>query len=260
MSGAATTIDVMTIVERFQSLHAGGFFVMPNAWDQGSARILEGLGFPAIATTSSGLAAALGRGDHEVRRDEVVEHVRQLTSTVSIPVSVDAETCYPDDDGGIAETVRQLAQAGASGFSIEDHIPGDGLLPINDAAGRVREAVSAAAPYGLVVTARAENALHGLDDIDDIVARLTAYRDAGADVVFAPALTARHDIEAIVNVGPPVSFLRWDGAPGLDELAELGVRRVSTGGSFPQVAYDAFTAAAKKLRSSSSSSPAAPPA
>ena len=140
---------------------------MPNAWDVGSARILESLGFSAIATTSGGFAASLGRMDQEVTLDEVVAHVRSLTEAVGIPLSVDAENCYSETDDGIRETVDRLADAGAAGFSIEDYSPAFGIYPLEAALSRVAVAVEAAQSHGLVVTARAENYLYDIDDLED---------------------------------------------------------------------------------------------
>ncbi len=237
----------------FRDLHAAQeLFVMPNAWDVGSARILASLGFPALATTSQGFAWTLGKRDQEVNRDELVAHVAALAAATPLPVNVDSERCYPDDPGGITETIRQLAEAGAAGCSIEDYDPGaDAIEPLEIAVERVAEGVAAAhaQPDPLVLTARAENHLYGLDDLDDTIARLVAYRDAGADVVYAPGLTDAAAIARVVDeVGIPVNVLALVTAPTIPELAELGVGRVSTGSLLTSAAYGALAAAARELQ------------
>src|SRR4051812_47732936 len=174
---------------RFRELHEREqLFVMPNPWDVGSARLLAAAGFEALATTSAGFALALGRLDHGVTRDELVAHVADLAAATDLPLNVDSEQLYPDDPGGVAETVRLLAAAGAAGCSVEDYDPGaQRIEDVQVAAARVAEAAGAA--DGMVLTARAENHLNGVDDLDDTIARLVAYRDAGADAVYAPGLT-----------------------------------------------------------------------
>ncbi len=238
----------MTAVERFRELHDEGLFVMPNAWDIGSAKLLAHLGFSAVATTSSGHAASLGRPDQHVRRDELLAHAEALATAVPVPVSVDAEACFPDEPGGVARTVELIAATGAAGCSIEDYDPERGLLAPDLAVERVREATVAASGHGLVLTARAENRLYGVDDLDDTIARLTAYREAGADVLYAPGLRDAADIRRVVDaVTAPVNVLAVPGAPATAELARLGVRRVSTGGALAWVAYGALAAAAREL-------------
>lgn len=235
--------------DRFRQLHDAGLFVMPNPWDVGSARLLASLGFPALATTSSGHAASLGRLDQRVTRDELVAHVAQLAEAVEVPLSVDAERCFAEDADGVADTVELLCQAGAAGISIEDYTPGAGLDSLTTAAERVAAAADAAHRHGVVLTARAENHLYGVDDLDDTVARLRAYRDAGADVVYAPGLRALDAIARIVtDVGGPVNVLAGPKVPSIDELAAAGVRRVSTGGALAYAAYGALVAAAEELR------------
>ena len=235
--------------ERFRRLHDDGLFVMPNPWDHGSARLLASLGFPALATTSAGLAAALGRTDQHVTRDELVASVAALAASVDVPLSVDAEHGYPREPGGVTATVRLLADAGAAGCSVEDYDPVTGRIdPLEVAAERVAEAAAAAAEHGLVLTARAENHLYGVDDLDDTIARLCAYRDAGADVVYAPGLVDRDAIARVVSeTGVPVNVLLRRGGPSVSELAALGVRRVSTGGALARAAYGALVAAAREL-------------
>lgn len=223
---------------------------MPNAWDVGSARLLEGLGFEAIATTSAGFAWSLGRNDQRVSRDELVTHVETLAAATGLPVSVDSEDCFPDEPGGVAQTVAMLAGAGAAGCSIEDYDPrADAIRDRELAVQRVAEAVQAAHASGLVLTARCENLLHGVEDLEDTIARLTAYRAAGADVVYAPALTSMAEISRVVEeVGGPVNVLALAGTPSVGELKALGVRRVSTGSLLASAAYGGLVRGATELR------------
>ncbi len=237
---------------RFRALHAGGrLFVMPNPWDVGSARLLESLGFEALATTSAGFAWSLGKLDQRVTRDELVAHVRALAAATSLPLNVDSERCYPDDPGGVAETVRLLAEAGAAGCSIEDYDPAaDRIDDVEVAAGRVAEAAQAAhrldAP--IVLTGRAENHIRGVDDLDDTIARLVAYRDAGADCLYAPGLTDLDRIRRVVEaVGAPVNVLTLAAGPTIADLASAGVRRVSTGSLLAGAAYGALVGGAREL-------------
>ncbi|MCO1653505.1 isocitrate lyase/PEP mutase family protein [Pseudonocardia humida] len=249
-STSTTDASTTELRGRFHALHRSGLFVMPNPWDVGSARMLAGLGFPALATTSSGHAAALGRRDQEVTRDELVEHVAALVAAVPVPISVDAERCFADDPAGVAETVRLLAATGAAGCSIEDYDPGAGRIDdLATAAERVGAAARAAHVAGMVLTARADQHLYDdAADLDDTIERLRAYRAAGADVVYAPGLRALPDIERLVAaVGAPVNVLALPGAPAVAELAAAGVRRVSTGGALARAAYAAATEAARAL-------------
>lgn len=229
---------------------------MPNAWDIGSARLLASLGFPAIATTSSGHAAALGRQDQHVTRDELLVHVEALVGAVEIPVSVDAERCFADDPAGVAETVRLIAEAGASGCSIEDYDPRSGSIdPLAVAVERVAAAARAARDHGMVLTARAENHLYGLGDLADTITRLQNYRDAGAEVLYAPGLMTAAEIQLVVEeVGVPVNVLAMRRTPSVPELSGLGVRRVSTGGGLARAAYGALAAAARELLDAGTSS------
>lgn len=235
--------------DRFRALHGSGLFVMPNPFDAGSARLLEHLGSEALATTSSGFAATLGRPDQRVTRDELVAHVAAICAAVGIPVNVDAESCYPDAEGGITRTVDLLAEAGAAGISIEDVEPGAGSIRDRDeATARVATAARAARRHGIVLTARADQLLYGSRDLDDVVGRLCAYRDAGAEVVYAPGLTELEDVRRVVDaVGVPVNVLALRTAPPVAELASAGVRRVSTGGGLAWAAYGAVAAAATEL-------------
>lgn len=238
---------------RFRALHEREqLFVMPNPWDVGSARLLAWCGFEALATTSAGFAWSLGKLDGAVTREELVAHVAELAAATPLPLNVDSERCYPDDPGGVAETVSLLAEAGAAGCSIEDYNPAaDGMDSVDVAAARVAEAAGAAHRLAepLVLTARAENHIRGVDDLDDTLARLTAYRDAGADVVYAPGLADLDQIASVVRaVGLPVNVLALPHGPRVPELASVGVRRVSTGGALARAAYGALVRDAEELR------------
>jgi 2-methylisocitrate lyase-like PEP mutase family enzyme len=241
--------------ERFRRLHDAGLFVMPNPWDAGSARLLAALGFPALATTSSGHAATLGRPDRHVARDELLAHAAALAAAVDVPVSVDAERCYAETPAGVAETVELIARTGAAGCSIEDYDPvSRGIDPADRAAERVEAAARAAHARGLVLTARAENHLFDAAGLDDTIARLRAYRAAGADVVYAPGLVDLGDIARLVSeVAAPVNVLARHDGPATAELAAVGVRRVSTGGALLKAAYGALVRAGRELLDSGTS-------
>ncbi|HEV3329010.1 MAG TPA: isocitrate lyase/phosphoenolpyruvate mutase family protein [Acidimicrobiales bacterium] len=243
-------MDHDTARARFRLLHESGTFTMPNAYDEGSARLLADLGFEAVATTSSGHAATLGRRDMTVTRDELVAHAAALARATALPLSVDAEQCFPDEAGGVAGTVERLAEAGAAGCSIEDWDPRAARIePLEVATARVAEAAPAASAAGMVLTARAENLLRGVDDLDDTIARLGAYRDAGAGCVYAPGLVDADAIRrVVVEVGAPLNVLLLRGGPSRDALAGIGVRRLSVGGWLAFVAYGAMVRAATHLR------------
>ena len=248
--GQDALVSVADRRARFRELHAGErLFVMPNPWDVGSARMLESLGFEALATTSAGFAWSLGKLDQHVTRDELVAHVGELTAATSLPFNVDSERCYPDDPGGVAETVRLLAEAGAAGCSIEDYDPATGRIDdAGLAAERVAEAAEAAHAAGIVLTGRCENHLHGVDDLDDTIGRLVAYRDARADCLYAPGLVDLAQIRAVVDaVAAPVNVLARPDGPAISELESVGVRRVSTGSSLALAAYLALLGGAEEL-------------
>lgn len=238
----------------FLALHQRGQpLLMPNPWDLGSARLFETLGFAALATTSSGFAATLARPDGAVSRDEAVAHAAAIAAGTDLPVSADLENCFADDPAGVAETVRMAVAAGLAGCSVEDHT-GRAEDPIYDrsfAVERVAAAAEAAhsGPVHLVLTARAENHLHGRPYLADTIARLQDYAAAGADVVFAPGVT-RHDelAELVAAVGKPVSALAMPGMASVAELAAIGVSRISTGGALAYAAFGAAAAAATELR------------
>jgi len=241
----------MTVTDaraEFRRLHGSGCFVMPNAPDAGSARLLAAVGATAVATTSSGFAATLGRRDMTVTRDELVAHVRALCAAVTVPVSVDAERCFADDTAGVADTVERLAAAGAAGCSIEDWDPVAGRIdPIERSVERVVAAAGVAHAHGMVLTARCEHHLRGIDDLDATLRRLEAYRDAGADALFAPGLRDLESAARIVAVGLPVNVLVLPGAPTVAELAAVGVRRISVGGMLTWTMYGALVANARHL-------------
>jgi 2-methylisocitrate lyase-like PEP mutase family enzyme len=236
---------------RFLELHRPGQpLLMPNAWDAGSAKVLASLGFQALATTSSGFAATLGRLDYHVTREEALEHSRTIAGATDVPVSADLENAYADDPDGVAETVRVASETGLAGCSVED-FSGRDDEPIYDlafAAERVKAAAEAAHP-GFVLTARAENYLHGRRDLGETIARLHAYQEAGADVLFAPGLRQAQDIRQLVSsVDRPVSVLALPGGPTVAELAELGVARISVGGALAFNGLGALVEAATELR------------
>lgn len=246
--------------ERFRALHEEGTFLMPNPHDVGSCRLLSALGFPALATTSGGFAASRGRPDMSTSREELVEHVRLLCAATDLPVNVDAEQCFPEREGGVARTVELLAEVGAAGCSIEDWNPERREVDsLSEATDRVGAAARAADRAGLVLTARAENHLRGRDDLDDTIARLSSYRDAGAHVAYAPALTELSAIARVVEeVGGPVNVLLLPGGPTRDQLADVGVRRISVGSALAKIAYGALVLAAQHLLATGSLSEDAP--
>jgi 2-methylisocitrate lyase-like PEP mutase family enzyme len=235
----------------FLALHVPGTpLLMPNPWDLGSAKLLVAAGFAALATTSSGFAATLGRRDGAITRDEALAHATAMSAAVSVPVSADLENCFADDAAGVAETVRLATRTGLAGCSVEDYGREAGVYDRALAVERVAAAAEAAhaGPETLALTARAENHIRGRDDIDDTIARLQAYRDAGADVLFAPGLTKLDDVRAIVSsVDAPVNVLAGPATPPVAELAEAGVARISVGGSFLYTALGAVLAAAREL-------------
>ncbi len=245
-----TTATAAELRSRFRSLHNDGCFLIPNPFDVGSARLLQFLGFPALATTSSGLAATFGRPDQRVTRDELVAHVAAVCAAVDIPVNVDAEGCYHDDPGSIETTIDLLASAGAAGISIEDFDPASAdILPIDQAVARVERAAVVCQRHGIVLTARAEQMLYGSTDLDETINRLRAYRAAGAEVLYAPGPLDLNAIRRIVEEsGGPINVLAMPGVPPVAELAAAGVRRVSTGGAMAWAAYGGLITAATELR------------
>jgi 2-methylisocitrate lyase-like PEP mutase family enzyme len=240
--------------ERFLALHHGDRpLLLPNAWDAGTARLFASMGFEALATTSSGFAATLGRLDGSVSRDEAIAHSAVMVAATDLPVSADLEHGYAHDPVGVAETVAEAREAGLAGCSVEDFTGdrGDPIYGIDAAAERVAAAVEEAhrGPVRLVLTARAENYLHGRPDLDDTIARLQRFETAGADVVYAPGVTGLDDLRRLVEaVGVPVNVLTYPGVPSVGELAEIGVRRISVGGALAFTALAAVVDAATELR------------
>lgn len=237
---------------RFAELHAAELFLMPNPWDVGSAKLLAAAGFPALATTSAGLAWTLGRDDYEVTRDVLVDHVRAIAGAVDVPLNVDAERCFADDADGVADTVRVLRDAGASGCSIEDwNPPARAVDPIEISVERVAAAAEAAhadPDDRLVLTARCEHLLHGTGDLDEVIDRLVRYREAGADCVYAPGLRTLDQVRAVVEaVEAPVNVLGVMVEGTMTDLAAVGARRVSIGGALASVAYGRTMRAAREL-------------
>ena len=230
----------------FAALHERGCFVIPNPWDAGSARVLEALGFEALATTSSGLAFTFGRLDGGVTLDEVCAHVAELGAVTSLPVSVDLE----DGHGDAPSAIRRVAEAGAVGGSIEDYEREGRLLPLEEAAERVAAAAEVAHSLGFpfVLTGRAENHIRGNPDFDNTIARLQAYEAAGADCLYAPGLRTVDEIAAVCKaVSKPLNVLALPGLSVAD-IASAGARRVSVGGSLTWVAVKAFADAALAIR------------
>ena len=239
--------------DRFLSLHVPGKpLVLPNPWDVGSAKVLESLGYQALATTSSGFAATLGRLDGSVTREEALAHAATIVAATELPVSADLENGFADEPEGVGQTVRLALDAGLAGCSIEDFSgrEDDPIYTLELAAERVAAAAEAAhaGPGRLVLTARSENYLHGRRDLADTIARLEAFQEAGADVLYAPGIRSADDIRAVVeSVDLPVNVLAVSGAPAVSELAELGVSRVSVGGGFAFLAIGALVQAGQEL-------------
>jgi 2-methylisocitrate lyase-like PEP mutase family enzyme len=253
---AATQADK---AQRFQALHARpGAFVIPNPWDAGTARILAGLGFEALTTTSAGLAFTLGRRDGRgaVSREETLANAKAIADATDLPVAADLENGFGDAPAAAAETIRLAGeQAGLVGGSIEDST-GDPARPIYDFGHAVERIAAAAAaaralPFPFVLVARAENFLHGRPDLDDTIRRLQAFEAAGADALFAPGLTRAEDIRAVcAAVGKPVdAVMGLKAAPfSVADLAALGVRRISVGSALSRAALGAFLRAAREIR------------
>ena len=238
----------------FLDLHRGETpLLLANAWDRGSAKLLASLGFDALATTSSGFAATLGRLDGAASREETLTNAAEIVTATELPVSADLENGFADDPLGVGETIALAIDAGLAGCSIED-FTGDRQEPIYELSAAV-ERIEAAAevahsgPVPIVLTARAENYLHGRADLADTIARLQAYERAGADVLYAPGPTDFEEIRQIVAaVGLPVNVLARPGAPSVAELASIGVKRISVGGAFAFAALGAVVEAASELR------------
>jgi len=238
----------------FRKLHEAGCFVIPNPWNVGSARYLQSLGFPALATTSSGYAHAQGFADGAQSRDDVLAHFHELAAATDVPLNADFEDGLADDLDSLADNVTRCIATGVAGLSIEDS-PNDGATPLYAlelAVARVKTARAAIDRAGgeVIFTARAENFVRGVNDLDDVIRRLQAYAAAGADCLYAPGIKTREQIEAVVKAAAPkpVNFLN-SGALGFTvaDLAAMGVRRISVGGSLARVAMHAFIRTATEI-------------
>ncbi|ETZ21998.1 oxaloacetate decarboxylase [Pedobacter sp. V48] len=244
--------------EEFRALHQrAGIFVIPNPWDAGSAKILETLGFKALATTSAGLAYSLAKPDGHaaITREQTLKNVQSIINVTDLPVSADLENGFGDDPLKCAQTIRLAANTGLSGGSIEDATgdPNEPIYPFELSVERIKAAVEAAhsQPYAFTLTARAENLIHGRPDLKDTIKRLVAYADAGADVLFAPGLKTKEEIEAVVKaVAPkPVNVIMGltGGNFSLNMLEDMGVKRVSMGSSLVRAAYGGFFKAVEEI-------------
>ena len=258
MSTQATQATQADKATRFLALHTPGApLLMPNAWDIGSAKLFEALDFTAIATTSGGFAATRGRLDGAMTRPEVLAHTAELAEAVDIPVSADLENCFAHDPEGVAATVEEAIAVALAGGSVEDFTGKTGdyadqpIYKLEYAADRVRAAAEAAhsGPVHFVLTARAENYLHGRTDLADTIKRLQAYQEAGADVLFAPGVVDVEELKQLIkSVDIPVSVLILPNGPDVEALAELGVSRISVGGAVAVAAYGAAIKAVTELR------------
>ncbi|TDE89260.1 isocitrate lyase/phosphoenolpyruvate mutase family protein [Occultella glacieicola] len=237
----------------FHRLHSGGCFVMPNPWDPGTARALEGFGFPALATTSSGFAWTRGRADTKVGLDRVLDHLREIVEAVELPVNADFEGGYAVDPAQVAANVGRAVETGVAGLSIEDssHDPDEPLLPFELSVERVRAARGAidASGSGVLLTARSEGFVVGRPDIAETVRRLRAYAEAGADCLYAPRISSVADIEAVVAAAAPKPVNLLINAPFItvEQAASLGVRRISIGGTLARAAWGAFLGVAREI-------------
>jgi 2-methylisocitrate lyase-like PEP mutase family enzyme len=240
--------------QAFRALHQSGCFVIPNPWSAGSARYLQGLGFKALATTSSGYAHALGYSDGDVTRDMVLAHCREIAQVADIPVNADFEGGYADDPDEVAANVRLCVETGVAGLSIEDFTGNDAdpLYDFDLAVKRVRAARDAIDKAGgdVIFTARTEGFIKNRPDLDETIRRLKAFADAGADCLYSPGIKTREQITATIKaVAPkPINFLN-SGAFGytVNDLAALGVRRISVGGTLARVAMHAFIQSARQI-------------
>ena len=235
--------------EAFRALHEGPAFVIPNPWDAGSARVLAALGFRALASTSSGFAFTLGRLDGHVTLDEVVEHTGALAAATDLPVSIDLEDGKGSSPEQAASAIARVAEAGAVGASIEDWDPRGHLYDVALATERIAAAAEAAhgLDFPFALTARAENHIRGNPDLDDTIARLLAFQEAGADVLFAPGLRTSEEIRTVCEaVSRPVNVLALQGM-SLPEIVDAGARRISLGGGLTWIAVNALADAARRI-------------
>jgi 2-methylisocitrate lyase-like PEP mutase family enzyme len=237
----------------FQALHEGEPFIIPNPWDAGSARLLQTLGYQALATTSSGFAFTLGRRDGGATLDELARHVRAVCEATDLPVSVDLENGHGRRLEDAAAAIERAAEAGAVGGSIEDWDPQEGLYELERAAERVAVACQAASRLGFpfMVTGRAENHIRGNPDLEDTIERLRAYERAGAHVLYAPGLRTVEEIRAVCSaISRPVNVLALRGGPRFAEIVEAGAQRVSVGGGLAAAAIEAVARVAEQMRDS----------
>jgi methylisocitrate lyase len=237
----------------FRQLHESGCFVIPNPWDVGSARMLAHLGFKALATTSSGFAWSVGRRDNHVSLDQALDHLRLMASSVELPVNADFEGGFAVEPEGVATNVAAAAKTGVAGLSIEDST-GDEKAPLFDfslAVERMRAARRAidASGTGVLLVGRSEGFIVGRPDLAETIRRLTAYAEAGAECLYAPGLRSMEDIAAVVNaVAPkPVNVLVGGDFATVEQLAAIGVRRISVGGALARAAWAGFIAAATEI-------------
>jgi 2-methylisocitrate lyase-like PEP mutase family enzyme len=236
----------------FRELHASGCFVIPNPWNVGSARYLQGLGFKALATTSSGFAHAQGYADGDMTRDQVLAHYREIAEAADVPVNADFENGYADDAEGVAANVKLCVATGVAGLSIEDYSGDEAepLYPFELAVARVRAARAAIGDSGVLLTGRSEGFIHGRPDLAETVRRLQAYAEAGADCLYAPGIKTRAEIETVVKaVAPkPVNLLMaWPLGFTVNDIAGMGVRRISVGGTLARIAMHAFIQSAREI-------------
>lgn len=250
----STWVSVADKRQAFRRLHESGCFVIPNPWDIGSARMLQGLGFKALASTSSGFAWSQGRPDNGISRDMALEHLAELVTATDLPVNADFESGFAADPAGVAQSVRLAVETGVAGLSIEDST-GDAaapLFPIEEAVERLqaaRRAIDRAGPDTLLV-GRAECYLVGRPDLQETIARLQAYANAGADCLYAPGLRTRDEITAVVAAVAPKSvnlLIGWASDLTVPDVAALGVRRVSVGGALARAAWGGFMRAAQLM-------------
>jgi 2-methylisocitrate lyase-like PEP mutase family enzyme len=235
----------------FRALHNNGCFVIPNPYDVGSALALQGLGFKALASSSAGLAWSLGRPDGGLTRQQVIDHLAALCAATDVPINADFEDAFASSAAGVAESVTLAIEAGVAGLSVED-FSGGAILPVDEATSRLRAARGAIDRSGhdVLLVARAEGLIRGRPSLDEAIARLQAYADAGADVLFAPGLKTREDVAAVVAAVAPRPLNVVNGTAGaftVADLAALGVRRISVGGGLARAAWGGFLHAAQQL-------------
>ena len=249
-----STFSIAEKRQAFWRLHESGCFVIPNPWDIGSARMLASMGFKALATTSSGYAWSQGRADGAVSRAEVLEHMQQMVHATDLPLNADFESGFAETEAELEESVVLAMETGVAGFSLEDStgMPDFPLMPLEEAARRISIARAAIdkAGHNTLLVGRAENFFVGVPDLDDAIARLKAYSEAGADCLYAPGIKTAEQINAVVQaVAPkPVNVLiGWDSELTVKDLAVLGVRRISVGGALARAAWGGFMQAARSI-------------